>query len=89
LGACVSTIHYSGRGQSSGAFEDCVLGDWLAEAIEVFRTLSAGPQVLVGSSMGGWIALLMARALRTNEPQASQRLKGVALIAPAWDMTEV
>jgi pimeloyl-ACP methyl ester carboxylesterase len=79
---------YSGRGYSSGVFEDCVLGDWLAEAIGVFRKLSAGPQVLVGSSMGGWIALLMARALRTVDPQASQRLKGIVLLAPAWDMTE-
>lgn len=79
---------YSGHGQSSEPFEDCAVGDWLAESVEVFRTLSSGPQVLVGSSMGGWIAVLLARALRTMDPQASQRLKGMALIAPAWDMTE-
>jgi pimeloyl-ACP methyl ester carboxylesterase len=79
---------YSGCGQSSELFEDCAVGDWLAEAVEVFRTLGSGPQVLVGSSMGAWIALLMARALRTMDPEASQRLKGLALIAPAWDMTE-
>jgi pimeloyl-ACP methyl ester carboxylesterase len=79
---------YSGHGQSSELFEDCAVGDWLAESVEVFRMLSDGPQVLVGSSMGGWIALLMARALRVIDAGASQRLKAIVLIAPAWDMTE-
>lgn len=79
---------YSGHGQSGGRFEDCVVGDWLADAIEVFRRLSEGPQIIAASSMGAWIALLMARTLRIVDPDAAGRLRGLALLAPAWDMTE-
>lgn len=79
---------YSGHGASSERFEDCTVGDWLAESLQVFRMLSEGPQVIVASSMGGWIALLMVRALQIHDPVAGQRIKGLALIAPAWDMTE-
>jgi len=48
---------YTGHGQSSGAFEDGCIGDWLRDAADVLANLTKGPQVLVGSSMGGWIAL--------------------------------
>ena len=54
---------YSGHGQSSEAFTDGCIGDWAADAQAVIEELTDGPQILVGSSMGGWIALLMARAI--------------------------
>lgn len=69
---------YSGHGQSSGRFEDGCIGDWLADARAILA-LTDGPQVLVGSSMGGWIALLLAREL----PVA-----GLVGIAAAPDFTE-
>jgi pimeloyl-ACP methyl ester carboxylesterase len=72
---------YSGHGQSSGAFEDGCIGDWAADAMAVISALTTGPQVLVGSSMGGWIACLVARAM-------PERLAGVVGIAAAPDFTE-
>jgi pimeloyl-ACP methyl ester carboxylesterase len=69
---------YSGHGQSSGRFEDGCIGDWLADARAVLA-LTEGPQVLVGSSMGGWIAMLVAR----KAPVA-----GLVGIAAAPDFTE-
>ena len=77
---------YSGHGESGGRFEDGTIGLWLEESLAVFRALTEGPQVLVGSSMGGWLALLLARALaRAGE---AHRLAGLALIAPAVDFTQ-
>ena len=77
---------YSGHGESGGRFEDGTIGHWLVESLAMIRTQTEGPQILVGSSMGGWIALLAARELaRTGE---SARLAGLALIAPATDFTE-
>jgi len=72
---------YSGHGESSGAFEDGCIGDWAADAIAVLGALTEGPQVLVGSSMGGWIACLVARAM-------PERLAGLVGIAAAPDFTE-
>ena len=54
---------YSGHGELGGAFEDGTISRWLEESLAVFRAQTEGPQVLIGSSMGGWIALLLARAL--------------------------
>ena len=71
---------YSGHGQSSGKFEDGAIGDWFQDALAVLA-LTDGPQVLVGSSMGGWIALLLARAL-------PERIAGLVGIAAAPDFTE-
>ena len=71
---------YSGHGQSGGDFSDGSIGDWAADARAVLA-LTAGPQVLVGSSMGGWIALLLARA----QPG---RVAGLVGIAAAPDFTE-
>jgi len=78
---------YSGHGQSDGRFEDATIGLWLEEAIAVIRAVSTEPQILVGSSMGGWLALLCARALARMGETA--RLHGIVLIAPAVDFTEV
>src|SRR3954454_5060771 len=58
--ACVR-FDYSGHGESGGAFVDGTIGRWLEESVAVFEQYSAGPQVVIGSSMGGWIALLLAR----------------------------
>ena len=72
---------YSGHGWSSGRFEDGAISAWLGDALAVMDEITDGPLVLVGSSMGGWLALLAARA-------RPQRVKGLLLIAPAADMTE-
>ena len=72
---------YSGHGDSSGTFEEGCIGDWFADACHVITALTDGPQVLVGSSMGGWIALLVARAM-------PQRVAGLVTIAAAPDFTE-
>lgn len=78
----VTRFDYSGHGESSGVFEEQTITNWLEEAEAVFTSTTSGPQVLVGSSMGGWLALLLA--LRVGP----ERLAGIVLIAPAWDMTE-
>jgi pimeloyl-ACP methyl ester carboxylesterase len=84
--ACLR-FDYSGHGESSGRFADGTISRWLAESLAVFTDFCEGPQVLVGSSMGGWIALLLARELRrTPSPRAS--VAGTVLIAPAVDFTE-
>jgi pimeloyl-ACP methyl ester carboxylesterase len=72
---------YSGHGESAGRFEDGTIGQWAADATAVFDALTDGPQVLVGSSMGGWIALLLARA-------RPDRVAAIVGIAPAPDFTE-
>ncbi len=77
---------YSGHGESGGEFEKGTIGGWAAESLEMIRALTNGPQVLVGSSMGGWIALLVARALA--QAGEADRLAGMVLIAPAVDFTE-
>jgi pimeloyl-ACP methyl ester carboxylesterase len=85
-GAAVLRFDYSGHGQSEGRIEDATIGDWLAESLAAFDAHTDGPQVLVGSSMGGWLALLLARKLIERGDGA--RLRALVLIAPAWDMTE-
>ncbi len=77
---------YSGHGESGGAFEDGTISSWLHNAETVFNSAAIGRRVLVGSSMGGWIAMLLARRL-IEEGQAD-RLGGLILIAPATDMTK-
>lgn len=72
---------YSGHGASSGDFLDGCIGDWAEDAVAAISALTEGPQVLVGSSMGGWIALLVAKAL-------PERVAGLAGIAAAPDFTE-
>ncbi|GAB1717799.1 MAG: alpha/beta hydrolase [Nitrobacter sp.] len=84
--ACVR-FDYSGHGISGGEFTDGTIGRWLEEAIAVFDAFCEGPQVVVGSSMGGWIALLLARAI-ARRASSRATLAGLVLIAPALDFTE-
>ncbi len=72
---------YSGHGESSGAFTEGAIGDWAEDAAAAITALTDGPQVLVGSSMGGWISLLMAKRL-------GAKLAGLVTIAAAPDFTE-
>lgn len=75
---------YSGHGESDGRFEDGTISDWLSDAVGIIRAKAGPAPVLVGSSMGGWLALLAARALAPT-PSAPSAL---VLIAPAVDFTE-
>lgn len=77
---------YSGHGRSGGDFDLGTISRWLEEAEAVFRACTDGSQILVGSSMGGWLALLLAKRLR--ETREAERLAGMVLIAPAVDMTK-
>lgn len=72
---------YSGHGKSKGSFEDGCVGDWAEDAAAIIAGLTNGPQILVGSSMGGWISLLLAREM-------SERVGGLVTIAAAPDFTE-
>jgi pimeloyl-ACP methyl ester carboxylesterase len=84
--ACMR-FDYSGHGESGGRFEDGTISRWLEESLAVFDAYAVGPQILVGSSMGGWIALLLARVL-AKRSRAHAVLAGLVLIAPAPDFTE-
>jgi pimeloyl-ACP methyl ester carboxylesterase len=72
---------YRGHGASSGRFEDGTIGTWLADSLAAIDALTAGPQIFVGSSMGGWIALLAAR-------ERPARVAGLVTVACAADFTE-
>lgn len=72
---------YSGHGESEGHFEAGSIGDWAADALAMIDAKTAGAQILVGSSMGGWIAALTA--LKRPEKAAA-----IVFIAPAPDFTE-
>ena len=74
-------LDYSGHGASGGAFEDGTIGGWRDDAAAVIDAVTDGPVVLVGSSMGGWIACLLAR-------ERAARVAGLVTIAAAPDFTE-
>lgn len=80
-GRALIRFDYSGHGESGGRFADGTISDWLEDAQAVLSHFAKTPPVLVGSSMGGWIACLAARAM--PQPPA-----GLVLIAPALDFTE-
>jgi len=75
-----TAFDYSGHGQSDCNFESCTIADWHADTLAVIDKVSEGPLVLVGSSMGAWMAMLAARERPT-------RVSGMVLIAPAPDFT--
>lgn len=78
--ACLR-FDYSGHGQSGGNFLDGAIGNWFEDALAVIAAETQGKQVLVGSSMGGWIGLLLARAI-------PERIAGLVGVAAAPDFTE-
>ncbi|MEZ5816057.1 MAG: alpha/beta hydrolase [Hyphomicrobiaceae bacterium] len=84
----MTRLDYSGHGQSAGSIEDGTIGRWLEEVESVFVELTNGPQLVVGSSMGGYLALLLLRQLMRCHPKEAERVRSLILIAPAWDMTE-
>jgi pimeloyl-ACP methyl ester carboxylesterase len=82
-GAGFVRFDYTGHGASSGAFEDGCIGDWARDAADAVEALTAGPVILVGSSMGGWIAFLLARA----SARGGGRVAGLVTVAAAPDFT--
>jgi pimeloyl-ACP methyl ester carboxylesterase len=87
-GLSSTLFDYSGHGRSSGRIEEGTIGRWLEEAAAVFERITHGPQIVIGSSMGGYIALLLLRMFRRERPDDARRIRALLLIAPAWDMTE-
>jgi pimeloyl-ACP methyl ester carboxylesterase len=85
-GRAMTRFDYSGHGASGGRFEDGTITRWLEEARAVFDRCATGKQILAGSSMGGWLALLLTEALRAA---GDDRIAGLVLIAPAVDMTRM
>jgi pimeloyl-ACP methyl ester carboxylesterase len=86
-GRAMTRFDYSGHGESGGNFTHGTIGRWLEESLAVFETFCRGPQVVIGSSMGGWLALLLIRELarrRQTEPTVAR----LVLVAPAVDFTE-
>src|SRR5215475_551111 len=83
--ACVR-FDYSGHGESGGRFVDGTIGRWLEDSLAAFERFCRGPQIVIGSSMGGWMALLLTREIAKRTTDAS--LAGLVLIAPAPDFTE-
>jgi len=80
-GRCFLRFDYSGHGQSSGDFADGTIGSWADDALAAFDALTEGPQILVGSSMGGWIMLILALA-------RPERVRGLVGIAAAPDFSQ-
>ncbi|MEP9374503.1 alpha/beta hydrolase [Mesorhizobium sp. KR1-2] len=76
---------YSGHGESGGDFLDGTISKWLGQSLVVFRRFTEGPQILVGSSMGAWIALRMVQELR--KAGEGEQVAGLVLLAPAPDFT--
>ncbi|HEU0221440.1 MAG TPA: alpha/beta fold hydrolase [Paracoccaceae bacterium] len=81
MGRAFLRLDYTGHGASSGRFDEGTIGGWVRDAEDAIAALTDGPQILVGSSMGGWIALLLARRLPA-------RIAGLVGIAAAPDFTE-
>ncbi len=80
---------YSGHGESGGDFTAGTIGRWLEECVAVFEVCCRGPQVVIGSSMGGWLALLLSQAISARPQTAAlAQIAGMVLIAPAVDFTE-
>ena len=86
-GRAITRFDYSGHGESGGNFTDGTIGRWFEETLAVFDALCRGPQVVIGSSMGGWLALLLTREL-TRRAQPDPSVVRLVLIAPAVDFTE-
>ena len=86
-GRGIVRFDYSGHGESSGDFAAGTISRWLEESIAVFDAFCRGPQIVVGSSMGGWLALLLTREVAQRQERLAS-IAGLVLIAPAVDFTE-
>jgi pimeloyl-ACP methyl ester carboxylesterase len=86
-GRAMTRFDYSGHGESGGNFTDGTIGRWFEETLAVFDAFCRGPQVVIGSSMGGWLALLLTREL-TRRTQPDPSVARLVLVAPAVDFTE-
>jgi len=84
-GRAALRFDYSGHGESGGKFRDGTISRWLEESLAVIKNHTKGPQILVGSSMGGWIGLRIVQEL--NSRAGSGKICGLLLIAPAPDFT--
>lgn len=85
-GYAFTRFDYSGHGKSSQRFEDCTMSTWIEDALAVITKRTTGPQILIGSSMGGWVGLrVLEELIKTGQ---AQRIAGLVLIAPAPDFTE-
>jgi pimeloyl-ACP methyl ester carboxylesterase len=84
--ACLR-FDYSGHGDSSGLFTDGTISLWLEQATHMFLKHTRNRRIVVGSSMGGWLALLLAKRLMREDPAAFRRIAGLVLIAPATDIS--
>lgn len=78
---------YAGHGQSEGDFEDGTISLWLEQATHMFLAHTHNRRIIIGSSMGGWLALLLVRRLQKEDATAFRRIGGLVLVAPATDMT--
>jgi pimeloyl-ACP methyl ester carboxylesterase len=87
-GRALTRFDYSGHGESGGSFTDGTIGRWLEESLAAFDACCNGPQVVIGSSMGGWLALLLVRELARRVSPSAARIAALVLIAPAVDFTE-
>ena len=87
-GRALARFDYSGHGESGGNFMDGTIGRWLEESLAVFAACCAGPQVVIGSSMGGWMGLLLGRELARRGALATGSVAALVLIAPAVDFTQ-
>jgi pimeloyl-ACP methyl ester carboxylesterase len=85
-GRAMVRMDYAGHGESEGRFRDFVVSDWVEDAEAVLTRVADGPAVIVGSSMGGWIAMLIAKRLMAQG--RAGHIAGLVLIAPACDFTE-
>lgn len=87
-GLCYTRFDYTGHGASDGEFTDASISEWLDDAKTVFENLTEGPQILIGSSMGGWLALLLLKHHLATAGADHNRIRALLLIAPATDMTD-
>ena len=80
---------YSGHGQSSGAFAEGRISVWLEQTMHMFLAHTKSKVIIIGSSMGGWLAQLLVARLKVEDASAYHRVAGMVLLAPATDMTKV
>jgi pimeloyl-ACP methyl ester carboxylesterase len=86
-GRAIVRFDYSGHGESGGEFAEGTIGRWLEESLAVFDAFCRGRQVVIGSSMGAWLALLLTREL-AGCGEGAGSVTGLVLVAPAVDFTE-